>query len=166
MAGRKAGGGRSRMDLRREADAVEAREGGAEVEEVEADDEDEDEDEEEETEDEGAEAAEGEEAAAGDDDDDAGDDDDDEDGPKKKKKKAKVKAPAKVKVKKAPAKRKPKVVKEVRQRAIWVVFDNASKRVGTFPYSQRKEAEELMAAKIEEKKATFFILLVKEPIEE
>jgi len=168
MAGRKAGGGRSRMDLRREADAVEAREGGAEVEEVEADDEDEDEDEDDETEDEGAEVAEGEEAAvAEDDDDDAGDDDDeDEDGPKKKKKKAKVKAPAKAKVKKAPAKRKPKVVKEVRQRASWVVFDNGSKRVGTFPYSQRKEAEELMAAKIEEKKATFFILLVKEPIEE
>ena len=99
------------------------------------------------------------------DEDDAGEDDA-EDGPKKKKKKAKVKAPAKVKVKKAPAKRKPKVVKEVRQRAIWVVFDNGSKRVGTFPYAQRKEAEELMAAKIEEKKATFFILLVKEPIEE
>ena len=71
-----------------------------------------------------------------------------------------------MKVKKAPAKRKPKVVKEVRQRAIWVVFDNGSKRVGTFPYAQRKEAEELMAAKIEEKKATFFSLLVKEPIEE
>ena len=164
MAGRKAGGGRSRMDLRRQADAAEARDGGAaETEEVEADDEDEDEDEDEEGEGDGEEASEDDAAAS---EDDAGDDDDDEDGPKKKKKKAKVKAPAKVKVKKAPAKRKPKVVKEVRQRAIWVVFDNGSKRVGTFPYPQRKEAEELMAAKMEEKKTTFFIQLIKEPIEE
>ncbi len=164
MAGRKAGGGRSRMDLRRQSDAAEAREGGAEVEEVEADDEEEDEDEDDEADADGEEVAE-EEAGA---DDDAGDDDgddDDEDGPKKKKKKAKVKAPPKVKVKKAPAKRKPKAVKEVRQRAIWVVFDNASKRVGTFPYPQKKEAEELMAAKMEEKKTTFFIQLIKEPIE-
>ena len=34
MAGRKVGGGRSRMDLRRQAEAAEARDGGAETEEV------------------------------------------------------------------------------------------------------------------------------------
>lgn len=169
MAGRKAGGGRSRMDLRRQADAAEARDGGAvETEEVEADDVDDEDEDEDEEEGDGEETAEDDAAAeddAGGDDDDAGDDDD-EDAPKKKKKKAKVKAPVKAKVKKAPAKRKPKVVKEVRQRAIWVVFDNGSKRVGTFPYPQKKEAEELMAAKMEEKKTTFFIQLIKEPIEE
>lgn len=165
MAGRKAGGGRSRMDLRRQADAAEARDGTTEVEDVEADDEEVDDDETDDEEGDEAEEADGEEPVADDDagDDDAGDDDD-EDGPKKKKKK--VKAPAKVKVKKAPAKRKPKAVKEVRQRAFWVVFDNGSKRVGTFPFSQKQEAEELMAAKIEEKKTTFFIQLIKEPIED
>ena len=89
-------------------------------------------------------------------------DDDDEEGGKKKK--------AKAKAKKAPAVKKPAVKrtrapKEVRQRAIWVVFDNASKRVGTFPYAQKDEAEALLAAKSEEKKGTFYLNLVKEPLE-
>ena len=164
MAGRRAGGGKSRMDMRREADAVEAREKGEEeeVEDEDADDDDEDE----EADEEGDEAvvdpdAEG--ALPPDDDEDDDEDDEDEDGVKKKKKKKKV-----VKVKKvaAPKKKRTKAVKIVRQRATWVVFDNSSKRVGAFPYSQKSEAEALMAAKIEEKKTTFFLQLIKEPIEE
>lgn len=163
MAGRRAGGGKSRMDMRREADAVEAREKG---EEEEVDDEDADEDDEDEDgEEDGDEAAadpDAEGAAAPDDDEDD-EDDEDEDGVKKKKKKKKV-----VKAKKvaAPKKKRTKAVKIVRQRATWVVFDNSSKRVGAFPYAQKAEAEALMAAKIEEKKTTFFIQLIKEPIEE
>jgi hypothetical protein len=152
------------MDMRREAEAVEAREKGEE-DEVEDEDEDSD-DEDEDGDEEGDELdAEGgdEEAAGGDDDgdDDAGDDDD-EDGPRKKKKK-KVAKPKKVA---APKKKRTKAVKVVRQRATWVVFDNSSKRVGAFPFPQKAEAEALMAAKIEEKKTTFYIQLVKEPIEE
>lgn len=146
MAGRR-GGGRSRMDLRREADALEAREREA-TDEVE---EEEDEDDEE-----GDEEADESEGAA---DDDTGDEDDDEDAPKKKKVK-------KAKVAKAPAKKRTRAVKEVRTRAVWKVLDNAGKQVGVFPYPQKQEAEELLAAKIEEKKTTFYIQLVKEEIKE
>jgi hypothetical protein len=100
-----------------------------------------------------------EEAAA---DDDAGDDEDGEAKPKKKA--AAKKKPAAAAPKKAPAKRT-RAPKEVRMKAVWVVFDNASKRVDTFPYSQRGDAEELLAKKQEEKKGTFYISLVKEPME-
>ena len=146
------------MDLRREADALEAREReGTPAEVVE----DEDEDEEEEDE-EGEEGEEGEAEGEADPDAEASDEDDeDEDAPKKKKK-----AKAKVKAVKAPAKKRTRAVKEVRMRATWVVFDNAGKRAGAFPYPQKKEAEELLAAKIEEKKTTFYIQLVKEEIKE
>jgi len=154
------------MDLRREADAVEAREGEEAVKDEEVEDEDEDED----AEDEEAEVEDGDaeadpEAEAEAEAEDAGDDDDDEDSPKPKKKaKAKAKkAPAKVK---APAKKRTRAVKEVRQKAVWIVFDNGGKRVGVFPFAQKAEAEELLAAKIEEKKTTFYLQLVKEPIEE
>ena len=130
--------GPSRIDLRRQAEAAEAREKD-----------DEEEVEEEEAEEEGG-------------DDEGGDD---EDGPKKKAKAKpkKKKEPAKPKAK-APSKRS-RTPKEVRMRAVWVVFDNASKRVDTFPYSQKAEAEELLAQKREEKKTTFYLQLVKEPME-
>ena len=85
---------------------------------------------------------------------------DDDEAPKPKKAPVK-KAPAK----KAPAKRT-RVPKEVRMRAVWVVFDNASKRVDTFPYNQKAEAEALLAKKLEEKKGTFYINLVKEEIKD
>lgn len=125
-------GGPSRLDLRRQAEAAEAREGG------EIEDEDEAE----------------EEADA---EDDGGDDEDDE----KPKKKAK-KAPA---AKKPAAPKRTRAPKEVRMKAVWVVFDNSSKRVDTFPYSQKSEAEELLARKQEEKKGTFYLQLVKEQME-
>jgi hypothetical protein len=129
-------GGPSRMDLRREAEAAEAREKGEE----------EREDEEEAAEEEEAEA-EAEEA-------------DEEEAPKKK-------APPKKKAAapKKPAAKRVRAQKETRQRAVWVVFDNASKRVETFPFNQKDEAEALLARKQEEKKGTFYLNLVKEPIE-
>jgi hypothetical protein len=92
------------------------------------------------------------------------DEGDDEDGKKKKpaKKKAAAKKPA---APKKPTKRT-RVPKEVRRRAVWVVYDNANKPVGTFPFNQREEAEAALAKKIEEKKGTFFLNLLKEEIKE
>lgn len=82
-----------------------------------------------------------------------------EEKPVKKKVVKKAKAPAKPRATK-------KAAKEVRMKAVWVVFDNSSKRVETFPFNQKAEAESLLAKKIEEKKTTFYLQLVKEPIEE
>jgi hypothetical protein len=89
-----------------------------------------------------------------------GDDEgDDEEAPKAKKAPAK-KAPAK---KAAP--KRTRAPKEVRMKAIWVVFDNASKRLKEFAYPNKAEAEAFLAEKIEEKKGTFYLSLVKEPME-
>lgn len=160
MAGRRGGGGRSRMDLRREAEAAEARE----VEEAVKDDDEEVDDEEVDDEDDDAEVDDADLDVDAEADPEADDlaDEDDEDSPKPKKK-AKKKAVAKVK---APAKKRTRAVKEVRQKAVWVVFDNGGKRVGVFPFPQKADAEQLLAEKVEEKKATFYLQLVKEPIEE
>jgi hypothetical protein len=156
--------GPSRMDLRKQAEAAEAKEREDE-DEVEEGDEDE-EDEEGDEDGEGAEGdteAEGDADAGGDDDDSGGDDDDDDDAPKKKK--AKKKAPAKPK--KATTKRV-RAPKEVRQKAVWVVFDNSSKEVGTFDYSKKHDAEKFLEKKIQEKegKATFYMNLVKRELKE
>lgn len=137
--------GPSRLDLRREAEAAEAREKEKD------DDELEDEDEDEDDEDEDSESTDS------DDDDDA----DEDEKPKKKKQPAKKKS----ETAKKPSTRK-RAVKEVRMKAVWVVFDNSSKRVGVFPFNQKKDADKLLAQKIEEKKATFYIQLVKEPMDE
>jgi hypothetical protein len=135
MAKGRAGRGPSRLDKRREADAVEARDKDEEREDTEE--------------------------AADDGDDGEGDD---EEGGKKKK-------PAKKKVAKKPAAKKPatkrtRTAKEVRRKAVWVVFDNSNKPVGTFPFNQKEEAEAALAKKIEEKKGTFFLNLIKEEIKE
>lgn len=103
------------------------------------------------------EVVEDEEASA---DEEAGDDEagDDEEVAKPKKKAApKKKATTTTKRTRAP--------KEVRMKAVWVVFDNGSKRVDTFPFNQKAEAEALLARKQEEKKGTFYIQLVKDPME-
>lgn len=126
-----------RRTLRDQSDAAEAREGD----EVEVEDEEEEEEE--------AEEASDEEGG-----------DEDEESPKPKKKAAAKKAPAK-----KPAAKRSRTPKEVRMKAVWVVFDNASKRVDTFPYPQKAEAEALLARKQEEKKGTFYLSLVKEPLE-
>src|SRR5690348_14445507 len=59
---------------------------------------------------------------------------DDDEAPKKKTKPVKVKKPA------AP-KRRRSTKKVVRQRAVWVVYDNSTKQIDTFPYSERAAAE-------------------------
>ncbi|HEY2783558.1 MAG TPA: hypothetical protein VGJ05_01170 [Fimbriiglobus sp.] len=103
------------------------------------------------------------------DEEDAGDDDggdDDEGGAKKKKKsKAKAKPVKKVAAVKKPAAKRSRAAKEVRLRAVWVVFDNSSKRVETFSYNQKKEAEALLEKKLIDK-PSFYLSLVKEPFEE
>ena len=159
-------GRRSRMDLRREAEAVEARKKDEDVE-IEGEEEEEEEEDEEEGDADGE--AEGDAEGAADLDADADSDgdsedggDDDEDKPKKKKPK---KVAKKATTKKTTTKRS-RTAKEVRTRAIWVVYDNGSKVVDKFPYNQRAEADALLAKKIEEKKGTFYINLVKEEIKD
>lgn len=78
--------------------------------------------------------------------------DDEEDAPKPKKKaKAKPKA-------KAPAKPRTRAVKVVRKKLVWVVRDNSSKVVETFPFNQREAAEALIAEKMSgEKKNVFYL---------
>lgn len=92
-------------------------------------------------------------------------DEGDEDGEGKKKKAAKKKAVKKPAGPKKPSKRT-RTAKEVRRRAVWVVFDNSNKPVGTFPFNQKEEAEAALAKKSEEKKGTFFLNLIKEEIKE
>lgn len=124
----------SRLDKRREMEALEARERDEEeLEDEEADEE------------EVAEA-----------DEDEGDDEDDGSPRKKSSKKA-----GGTKAKKASAKRR--TTKEVRRRAVWVVYDNTQKPVEEFPFNQKAEAEALLARKLQEKegKATYYLNLVK-----
>lgn len=156
--------GPSRMDLRKQAEAAEAkeREEEEEVEEGDEDEEDEEGDEEADGELDGEADAEGD-ADEGDGDGDSGGDEDDEDAPRKKKAKKKA-AP---KAKKAATKRV-RTPKEVRQKAVWVVFDNSSKEVGVFDYPKKHEAEKFLEKKIQEKegKATFYMNLVKKELKE
>jgi hypothetical protein len=77
----------------------------------------------------------------------------------------KKKAAKKPAAAKKPTKRS-RAAKEIRRRAVWVVFDNSNKPVGTFPFNQKDEAEAALAKKVEEKKGTFFLNLIKEEIKE
>ena len=128
-----------------------------EAEEVEEDDDDDDEDEdgEEEAEADGEAEAEApvEDAEA------EADDDDDEDAPKKKKKaKPKKKAPAVKRVRAAK--------KAIRQKAVWVLYDNSSKTIETFPFSEREAANKLLVEKSEDAKKGYYLQKVKVPLEE
>lgn len=139
--GRKSGP--SRMDLRRQSEAAEARgdEEEVEIEEEELDEDDEDAEESDEIE-------------------DAVEDDEDEDGlPKKKKSKTK-KDSAKPKVKRTRA------AKVAVMRAVWVVFDNSNKRLSTFAYNEKSQAEAFLEKKQEEKKGTCYLQLVKEEMKD
>lgn len=100
-----------------------------------------------------ADEEEGEEAEA-----EAGDEEaaDEEEAPKPKK--VKKKAPA--------APKRTRVPKVVRMKAIWVVYDNASKEIETFPYSQRAEAEAFMEQKNTDKKGAYYLQLKKVPYDE
>ena len=135
MAKGRGGRGPTRMDMRRQAEAAEARErDGTAPEEEEAEAEPEEE----------AEAEEG-----------------DEEGAKKKPVKKKAAA-------KKPAAKRVRAQKEIRQRAYWIVYDNASKEVEAFPFNQKADAEALLARKLLEKegKATFYLNLVKREIKD
>ena len=78
-----------------------------------------------------------------------------EEAPKKKKKPVKAVKPKRT--------RTPKVV---RQRVVWVVYNNSNAKVQTFPYPQKHEAEEYAKKMMADKGSTFFVQPVKEPIEE
>jgi hypothetical protein len=73
-----------------------------------------------------------------------------------------------VKKKKAAAKeakpKRPRTAKQVRQRVVWVVFDNSHKPTRTFEYTQRKEADAYAAQMTAEKKSTYFVQPVKEEV--
>jgi hypothetical protein len=87
-----------------------------------------------------------------------GGDEDDEDAPKKKKK---------AKPKKAPAPKRTRSTKKVvRQKAVWVIFDNSSKQIETFPFNQRNAAEKLLAEKSEDTKKGYYLQMIKVPMDE
>jgi hypothetical protein len=75
---------------------------------------------------------------------------------------------AKAAVKKAPVKRKSraKVVKEVRLKAFWGVFNQSLRRISLFEFSQRAEADKKASELSESQKSPHFVQLVKEVIEE
>ncbi|MEZ6143693.1 MAG: hypothetical protein R3B84_24275 [Zavarzinella sp.] len=83
------------------------------------------------------------------------DEDEDEDRPKKKKKPKAKAAPKKPRASK----------KNQRMKAVWVVYDNSNKSVETYPYNQKEAAEQYIVEKTDEKKS-FFLQLVKVPLEE
>jgi hypothetical protein len=116
---------RSRMELREQYDAAEARERDGGDEEPEA----------------AEEGGEGEEEAA---------------PAVKKKKKTTTKE----------SKPRKKVVKAVRRRVVWVVFDNSNKKIAQYDYTKKQDADDHAARLATEKKQTYFVQPVKEPIEE
>jgi hypothetical protein len=81
-----------------------------------------------------------------------------------------VEAEAAPKKKKAPSKaprpKRVRATKAVRQRVVWGVFNNSNARVETFPFPQKKEAEDYAARMKAEKNSTYFVQPVKEPIED
>lgn len=127
-------------------------------EETEKAEEEETEDEEDEEEDEEGEEEPEAEAEAAVEEEDEGGDDDDEDAPKKKKKKPKPK--------KAPAPKRTRATKKVvRQKAVWIIFDNSSKEIERFPFNEKPAAEKLLAQKSEDKKG-LYLQMIKVPLEE
>lgn len=70
--------------------------------------------------------------------------------------------------KRKPVKRKSrtKVVKEVRLKAFWGVFNQSLRRVALFEYAQRNEADTKARNLSESQKTPHFVQLVKEVIEE
>lgn len=132
----------NRKDLRADFEAAERRK--TDEDEVEGDEEETDEDE-------------GDEEEASDEDAGEGDEGDEEEAPKPKKKKAPAKEPKPKRV------RAPKVV---RLKAVWGVFDNSNKRIATYEYPKEKEAREHAARLHADKRTTYFVQLLKEPMEE
>src|SRR5262249_28534092 len=134
----------NRKDLRADYDAAERRKtAGGEVE-------DEREESDEEESDEADEEAEGEA--------DEAEEEAEEEAPVKPKKKPKKAAEPKPKRVRTP--------KVVRMKVVWGVFSNSNQRVASYDYPKKKEAEEHAAKLMADKKQTFFVQPVKEPIEE
>jgi hypothetical protein len=73
--------------------------------------------------------------------------------------------PKKVK-KKAPAVKRTRTPKVVAMKAVWVVFDNSSKQIETFPYSQHADALALVEQRNTDKKGAYYVQMVKIPLEE
>jgi hypothetical protein len=134
----------NRKDLRADYDAAERRK----TDEDEVEDEEEESDEEES--DEADEEAEGEA--------DEAEEEAEEEAPVKPKKKPKKAAEPKPKRVRTP--------KVVRMKVVWGVFSNSNQRVASYDYPKKKEAEEHAAKLMADKKQTFFVQPVKEPIEE
>jgi hypothetical protein len=135
----------NRMEKRSEYEAYEASQRGKKNDDEE---EEEDEEESEDTDDE----------ADGDDDAEAEEDsdDDEEEAPKPKKKPAKEPKPRSRK----------RTVKVPRLRVIWGVFNNGNQCVARYEYPKKGEADNHAARLQAEKKQTFFVQPIKEPIEE
>lgn len=68
--------------------------------------------------------------------------------------------------KKAVRKSRAKVVKEVRLKAFWGVFNQSLRRVAVFEYNQRKEAQKKAEDLSQSARTPHFVQLVKEVIEE
>lgn len=68
--------------------------------------------------------------------------------------------------KKAKRKSRAKVVKEVRLKAFWGVFNQSLKRIATFEYDERKEADKKAAVLSTSQKNPHFVQVIKEVIEE
>lgn len=68
--------------------------------------------------------------------------------------------------KKAKRKSRAKVVKEVRLKAFWGVFNQSLRRVALFEHSQRKQADKKAEDLSASQKNPHFVQLVKEVIEE
>jgi cobalamin biosynthesis protein CobT len=130
------------MELRAQAEAAERLEKGSD----ELEDEEEDDEEEE---DDGEPSGEAEEPGGD------GEDEGEEEAPKKRKPAAKPKP-----------KPRSRAAKVVRMKVVWGVFNNSNQRVAVYDYPKRKEAEEHAAKLMTDKKSTFFVQPVKEPIEE
>ena len=91
----------------------------------------------------------------------AGDEDEEAPAPAPAKKPAKKKAPPK-----EPKPKRVRTPKVVRQKVVWVVFNNSNQKVASFDYPKKKEAEEHAAKLSADKKSTFFVQPVKEPMED
>ena len=82
-----------------------------------------------------------------------------------------VKPVKKKRKKAAPKEPKPKRIrasKVTRMKVVWGVFNNSNQRVATYPYPQKKEADEHAARLKAESKSnqTHFVQPIKEPMED
>lgn len=133
-------GVRNRMDLRRQAEAAERREDEDQRDEGEGDEEEDEEEDSEPSDEEGGEE----------------EPEEEEEAPKKKKAAPKTAKP----------RSRSRTAKRVRMKVVWGVFDNSNRRVASYEYKQRPEADAHAKKLAEEKKSTFFVQPVREPMED